>query len=86
MNQNPTYKIYGEERRKLKKELSLLKSLVNGYWRFQDCCEMYGEEVIDKDETERMLNEKKAIIAKLEKDLSVKWGIEHKLERILKEN
>ena len=35
MNQ-PQFKIFGEERRKLKKELSLLKSSVRYFWHFHN--------------------------------------------------
>jgi len=31
-NDNPQFKIFGTERRKLKKELSGLKSFINGFW------------------------------------------------------
>jgi len=32
----PQFKIFGEERRKLKKELSLLKSFVRYFWHFHN--------------------------------------------------
>lgn len=45
MNQ-PQFKIFGEERRKLKKELSLLKSFVRHFWHYhqldKDMTQFYG--------------------------------------------
>jgi len=45
MNQ-PQFKIFGEERRKLKKELSLLKSFIRHFWHYhqldKDMTQFYG--------------------------------------------
>ena len=42
----PQFKIFGEERRKLKKELSLLKSFVRHFWHYhqldKDMTQFYG--------------------------------------------
>lgn len=46
MNNKPTYKIHGKERRVLKKELSELKSFVKNYWYYhqmdKDMTSFYG--------------------------------------------
>lgn len=46
MNNLPQYKINGVERRKLKKELSDLKSSCNNFWYYhqldKDMCSFYG--------------------------------------------
>lgn len=43
---NPQFKIFGSERRKLKKELSELKSFVKNFWHFhqmeKDMSSIYG--------------------------------------------
>lgn len=36
------FKIQGKERRALKKERSLLKSLKKNFWHHEDICEAYG--------------------------------------------
>jgi hypothetical protein len=42
----PQFKIFGEERRKLKKELSLLKSFIRHFWHYhqldKDMTQFYG--------------------------------------------
>lgn len=46
MDNKPTYRIYGRERRELKKELSLLKSSVKNFWYYhqldKDMASFYG--------------------------------------------
>lgn len=46
LNNQPTYKIHGEDRRILKKELSELKSFVKNFWYYhqldKDMCNIYG--------------------------------------------
>lgn len=47
MNNKPQYKIYGDERRKLKKELSKLKYFIKYFWHHhqldKDMSSFYGE-------------------------------------------
>lgn len=46
MDNKPTYRIYGKERRELKKELSLLKRSVKNFWHYhqldKDMASFYG--------------------------------------------
>lgn len=80
---NPTYKIFGEERRKIKKELNKLKSQVKSFWYWYDLDEVYGSVRFDKTEANRLLDEMKQEIQRIEKSLATK-NRECKLERILK--
>ena len=75
----PQFKIYGIERRKLKKELSLLKSFVKNFWHFHqldvDMTDFYG-----KTDTYPMTDEKaKTMFEKSQKEIE-------RLEFILNES
>ena len=72
----PQFKIFGEERRKLKKELSLLKSSVRYFWHFHNedkfMTQIYGgrEDYPMSDEEAQKRYDKKLIqITKLEEIL-----------------
>ena len=50
MNQSP-FKISGQPRRALKKELSELKRLINYNPQYLDLCHVYGTPAVDNDKT-----------------------------------
>lgn len=89
---NPTYIIHGSERRKLKKELSLLKSYVKSFWRFETLERDMSYDPDDLDYKikdvwcEQHLKLKNSEIQKLEEKLSKKFNRQYKLERILNIN
>ena len=82
MNQ-PIYKIHGKERRELKKEVSLLKSLYKNFWFCEDVDRVMGGGMSDN-QSNQYLKELKENIDKLELKLSITLDREKKLERILK--
>lgn len=75
----PTYKIHGKERRVLKKELSALRSYVNSFSYHdqldKDMYEFYGGkgDVISDEESNRILNETKRKIKVIEEVLSIPY-------------
>jgi len=81
---NPTYKIFGKERREVKKQLNELKSYVKNFWHVYDCEEVYGSVSMDKVQANIHLDEIKEQIKKLETKLSIKNDRKEKLTRILK--
>lgn len=77
MNNKPTYKIHGLERRQVKKELSKLKSFVKNYWYFheleKDMVEFYGGcecYPMSDDDAQKKYDSTKNRIDVLEKQLS----------------
>lgn len=71
----PQYEIYGVERRKLKKELSLLKGSVKDFWYFHqlyaDMASFYGGNFMSNEQAQIIYNKKLKEIEELEKRLSV---------------
>ena len=80
----PTYRIHGDERRKLKKELSLMKSSHKMFWFCEDTDRVMGGGMSDN-AANQYLTELKEKINKLEDKLSIKNDREQKLERTLGE-
>lgn len=78
---NPTYKIYGKERREIKKELSLLKSFVKSFWFYNDIDDG-GVDIITAN---KIISDAKEKITTIEQKLSIKNNRQEKLERILNE-
>ena len=73
---SPQYKIFGEERRKLKKELSLLKQSVRYFWHFHNedkfMTQFYGSQEgypMSNEEAEKRYNKKILQIQQLESKL-----------------
>jgi len=58
----PQFLIHGKERKKLKKELSLEKSFVSDFWRYQDCELFYRRIKVDPETHEPLIKAKKRII------------------------
>lgn len=73
MDNTPQYQIHGIERRKLKKELSHLKSFIKHFWynhqleKDMSCCMM------SDCEAEIIYNLSIQIIKEIEKNLKKKW-------------
>lgn len=65
----PQYRIHGQERRELKKQLSLSKNFLKILPRLIDCSEVYGDSVFTIS-TQEMRQELKNKILKLEESLS----------------
>lgn len=77
MNNSPQFKVYGIERRKLKKELSLLKSFVKNFWYFHqldvDMASFYGGNVMSDERAQAIYNNKLKEIEELEKKLFIPY-------------
>lgn len=78
----PQYKIYGSERRKLKKQLSLLKSFLKNFWHHhqvdKDMASFYGGSdtfPMSDEDAKLMYDNKKEDIQELESRLSVEFNI-----------
>ena len=75
----PTYKIHGLERRKLKKELAETKHFVKNFWYFyqleKDMHKIYGldteEKMMTKKQAQKMLDRANLKITEIEQRLSV---------------
>ena len=77
----PTYKIHGIERRRLKKELSELKSYVRNFWRYhqldKDMTSFFGGKEgypMSDDEAQKRVDKAKKQIEQHEDRLSVLYG------------
>ena len=75
----PIYKIHGLERRAKKKELSLLKSVVNNFWHYhqldKDMTAIYGGQKgypMSDEKAKEMFEKRKKEIEKLESILAEK--------------
>jgi len=81
MINNPTFKIHGEERRKLKKELSQLKSFARYFWHFhqedKDLSSFYGcskNYPMSDENAAKKFEETNLKIKELENILSIVWN------------
>jgi len=83
MTNNPQYKIHGEERRSLKKELSLLKSFVKNFWYYHQlekdmysiyCAADINKYVLSDEAAKQKFDEVCLEIKKREEDLSVLYN------------
>lgn len=75
---NPTFKIYGQRRRELKKELSLLKSYVSTFWYERQLeKDMFlffnSGNMMTDDEAQEKFDKANAEIAELETKLAEKY-------------
>ena len=75
---NPTFKIYGQRRHKLKKELGELKSYVSTFWyerQLEKDMFMFfkGGNVLTDDEAQQKFDQANAEIAELETKLAEKY-------------
>lgn len=82
MDNPPQFKIHGAERKKLKKELSILKWVVSQFWFDhqveKDLASVYGGTdtwPMSDEQAEKRLNEIKEEIEQLEVDLAVPYTI-----------
>jgi len=72
---NPTFKIYGKDRRELKKRLANLKSYVRNFWYFHQLEKdmfmfLKSGNVMTDDEAQKKLDKANAEIAELEAKLA----------------
>jgi hypothetical protein len=81
MDNNPTYKINGTERRVLKKELSNLRRFVKNFWHFhqidKDMADFYGSNSwfpMSDEDAKKKFDETNNKIKKLEEELSVLYN------------
>ncbi len=75
----PQFKIYGKERKRLKKELSKLKSFLKSFWNYhqldKDMCSIYGctdNYLMNDENAQRKYNETNIKIINLEQQLNEK--------------
>jgi len=68
MNESP-FKISGDERRKLKKEVSLLKSQIKNVWYYNDIDKVYGGGT-DEDHLNKLISDSEEAIREIELLLS----------------
>ena len=80
MNNNPQFKIFGTERRKLKKELSELKMFVKDFWYYhqmdKDMASFYGGTdtfPMSDENAKEMYDRKVEEIKEIENKLSVSY-------------
>lgn len=73
----PIFKIFGKERRKLKKELSLLRYSMGMYYHWQDLYNVYeNKPIVPKEESEEYQSDKRRV-ENLERLLSIPYEEPH---------
>ena len=82
MDNQPQFKIHGNDRRKLKKELSLIKSIIKDFWHDHqmdaDMASFYGgsERLMSDEDAMIMFDKNNKIIKELEEQLAVPYSNE----------
>lgn len=77
MNNEPEYKIHGLDRRKMKKELSLIKSFIRDFWHDhtmdKDMASFYGGSVMSDSDAQTIYDRESLNILEIENMLNVPY-------------